>query len=178
MDVTVDSRVCDAASVGARGTLSEMGKKGMESHAIARPGIGRQSRWQTERPKAATKNSNANSRPGIGKQLQWQTERPKPATKNSILNQGLKRHPTNISALRDNLWHRSLSNYDSASSSSSDSSEIVFMLENTPHDWLFPRCSAVVHHGGAGTTAIGLRCGKSTMIVPFFGDQPFWGSSE
>lgn len=52
----------------------------------------------------------------------------------------------------------------------------VFMLENTPHDWLFPRVSAVVHHGGAGTTAIGLKCGKPTMIVPFFGDQPFWGS--
>ena len=52
----------------------------------------------------------------------------------------------------------------------------VFMLENTPHDWLFPRVSAVIHHGGAGTTAIGLKCGKPTMIVPFFGDQPFWGS--
>jgi UDP:flavonoid glycosyltransferase YjiC (YdhE family) len=36
----------------------------------------------------------------------------------------------------------------------------IFMLENTPHDWLFPRVSAVVHHGGAGTTAIGLKCGK------------------
>ena len=54
--------------------------------------------------------------------------------------------------------------------------ENVYMLENTPHDWLFPRVSAVVHHGGAGTTAIGLKCGKPTMIVPFFGDQPFWGA--
>lgn len=52
----------------------------------------------------------------------------------------------------------------------------IFMLENTPHDWLFPKVSAVVHHGGAGTTAIGLKCGKPTMIVPFFGDQPFWGA--
>ena len=50
------------------------------------------------------------------------------------------------------------------------------MLGNTPHDWLFPRVSAVVHHGGAGSTAIGLKCGKPTMIVPFFGDQPFWGA--
>jgi hypothetical protein len=50
----------------------------------------------------------------------------------------------------------------------------VFMLDNTPHDWLFPKVSAVIHHGGAGTTAIGLKCGKPTMIVPFFGDQPFW----
>jgi hypothetical protein len=52
----------------------------------------------------------------------------------------------------------------------------IFMLENTPHDWLFPKVSAVVHHGGAGTTAIGLKCGRPTMIVPFFGDQPFWGA--
>ena len=52
----------------------------------------------------------------------------------------------------------------------------IYMLENTPHDWLFPRVSAVVHHGGAGTTAIGLKCGKPTMIVAFFGDQPFWGA--
>lgn len=52
----------------------------------------------------------------------------------------------------------------------------VMMLGNCPHDWLFPHCSAVVHHGGAGTTAAGIRCGKPTVVVPFFGDQPFWGS--
>ncbi|KAK4503799.1 hypothetical protein PRZ48_004714 [Zasmidium cellare] len=52
----------------------------------------------------------------------------------------------------------------------------IFMLENTPHDWLFPKVRAVVHHGGAGTTAIGLKCAKPTMIVPFFGDQPFWAA--
>jgi UDP:flavonoid glycosyltransferase YjiC (YdhE family) len=52
----------------------------------------------------------------------------------------------------------------------------VFMLENTPHDWLFPQVRACVIHGGAGTTAIALKCGKPTMIVPFFGDQHFWGS--
>ncbi|KAL3421045.1 glycosyltransferase family 28 domain-containing protein [Phlyctema vagabunda] len=54
--------------------------------------------------------------------------------------------------------------------------ENIYMLDNTPHDWLFPRVTAVVHHGGAGTTAIGLKCGKPTMVVPFFGDQQFWGS--
>lgn len=52
----------------------------------------------------------------------------------------------------------------------------IYLLDNTPHDWLFPRVRAVVHHGGAGTTAIGLKCAKPTMIVPFFGDQPFWGA--
>ncbi|OAQ59353.1 UDP-glucose,sterol transferase [Pochonia chlamydosporia 170] len=52
----------------------------------------------------------------------------------------------------------------------------IFMLDNTPHDWLFPKIKGCVHHGGAGTTAIGLKCGLPTMIVPFFGDQYFWGS--
>ncbi|KAG5931259.1 hypothetical protein E4U60_006317 [Claviceps pazoutovae] len=54
--------------------------------------------------------------------------------------------------------------------------ESVFMLGNVPHDWLFERVSAVVHHGGAGTTATGIKAGKPTLVVPFFGDQPFWGA--
>ncbi|GMF13905.1 unnamed protein product [Phytophthora lilii] len=53
----------------------------------------------------------------------------------------------------------------------------VFFLGNCPHDWLMPKVSAVVHHGGAGTTAAGLLAGKPTFIVPFFGDQPFWGQA-
>ncbi|KAI4281366.1 MAG: hypothetical protein L6R35_005668, partial [Caloplaca aegaea] len=52
----------------------------------------------------------------------------------------------------------------------------VFMLGNVPHDWLFKYVSCVVHHGGAGTTAAGIAAGKPTVVVPFFGDQPFWGS--
>lgn len=54
----------------------------------------------------------------------------------------------------------------------------VFILGNIPHDWLFDkeRVSAVVHHGGAGTTAIGLAKGRPTVVVPFFGDQGFWGA--
>lgn len=52
----------------------------------------------------------------------------------------------------------------------------VFMLGNCPHDWLFKNVSCVVHHGGAGTTAAGIALGKPTVIVPFFGDQPFWGA--
>ncbi|KAK3944562.1 glycosyltransferase family 28 domain-containing protein [Diplogelasinospora grovesii] len=57
-----------------------------------------------------------------------------------------------------------------------DVPENIFMLDNTPHDWLFPKVRACVIHGGAGTTAIALKCGKPTMVVPFFGDQYFWGS--
>lgn len=51
----------------------------------------------------------------------------------------------------------------------------VFMIGDCPHDWLFARCRAVCHHGGAGTTSAGLRAGLPTIVVPFFGDQFFWG---
>ncbi|CAF1365553.1 unnamed protein product [Adineta ricciae] len=53
--------------------------------------------------------------------------------------------------------------------------DTVFKIDKISHDWLFPHVSAVCHHGGAGTTAAGLRAGKPTIIVPFFGDQFFWG---
>jgi sterol 3beta-glucosyltransferase len=52
----------------------------------------------------------------------------------------------------------------------------VIEIEGAPHDWLFPRMAAVVHHGGAGTTAEGLRAGKPTAVFPSnLGDQLFWG---
>ncbi len=54
--------------------------------------------------------------------------------------------------------------------------ENIYMIGNCPHDWLFKQVAGVVHHGGAGTTATGLRLGRPTFIIPFFGDQPFWGS--
>jgi len=60
---------------------------------------------------------------------------------------------------------------------SSVPTECVYMIGACPHDWLFEKCAVVCHHGGAGTTATGLRAGKPTIIVPFFGDQPFWGET-
>ncbi|XP_031744209.1 sterol 3-beta-glucosyltransferase UGT80A2 isoform X3 [Cucumis sativus] len=58
---------------------------------------------------------------------------------------------------------------------SAEPKDFLYLLDNCPHDWLFPKCKAVVHHGGAGTTAAGLKAACPTTIVPFFGDQPFWG---
>jgi sterol 3beta-glucosyltransferase len=57
----------------------------------------------------------------------------------------------------------------------SDAPARVHVVESAPHEWLFPRCAAVVHHGGAGTTAAGLRAGCPSVVCPFFGDQYFWG---
>ncbi|KAF3402070.1 Sterol 3-beta-glucosyltransferase UGT80B1 [Penicillium rolfsii] len=54
--------------------------------------------------------------------------------------------------------------------------ENIFYIEDCPHEWLFQHVAAVIHHGGAGTTACGLRNARPTVIIPFFGDQPFWGA--
>ncbi len=55
-------------------------------------------------------------------------------------------------------------------------SDEVFSADALPHDWLFPRVAAIVHHGGAGTTGAALRSGTPSLVVPFTMDQPFWGS--
>ena len=55
------------------------------------------------------------------------------------------------------------------------SDDVFFLAGDCPHEWLFQQVAVVVHHGGGGTTACGLRYGCPTVVVPFFGDQPFWG---
>ena len=52
----------------------------------------------------------------------------------------------------------------------------IFQIRAAPHDWLFKRVDAVVHHGGAGTTGASLRHGLPTVIKPFFGDQFFFAT--
>lgn len=51
----------------------------------------------------------------------------------------------------------------------------IFVLESVPHEWLFPRMAAIVHHGGAGTAGASLRAGVPTIVIPHKSDQPFWG---
>ncbi len=50
----------------------------------------------------------------------------------------------------------------------------LYVAKSIPHSWLFPQVSAVVHHGGAGTTAAAIRAGIPSVIIPFFFDQGFW----
>lgn len=50
----------------------------------------------------------------------------------------------------------------------------VYISGSVAHDWLFPRCSAIVHHGGAGTTGAAVRSGRPMVVCPVFADQPFW----
>ena len=59
--------------------------------------------------------------------------------------------------------------------SAADWPDNVAVVDDVPHEWLFRHVSAVVHHGGAGTTAAGLRAGAPTIIVPHMADQPYWG---
>ena len=56
-----------------------------------------------------------------------------------------------------------------------DVPENIHILKYAPHSWLFPQMAAVVHHGGAGTTAAGFRAGVPTIVVPHNADQPYWG---
>ena len=51
----------------------------------------------------------------------------------------------------------------------------VAFVDDVPHELLFPRTAAVVHHGGAGTTAQALRAGRPQLVLPFTMDQPFFG---
>jgi len=50
----------------------------------------------------------------------------------------------------------------------------IFFVDDVPHNWLFPRMAAVMHHGGAGTTGAGLRAGVPNILTPIGADQFFW----
>ena len=52
----------------------------------------------------------------------------------------------------------------------------LIVIGDMPHDWLFPKMAAVVHHAGGGTSAAGLRAGVPAVTVPHIGDQPFWSA--
>ncbi|RCW28625.1 UDP:flavonoid glycosyltransferase YjiC (YdhE family) [Ciceribacter lividus] len=53
---------------------------------------------------------------------------------------------------------------------------LIHVVQHVPHDWLLPLMAAAIHHGGAGTSIAAARAGIPSIIVPVFGDQPFWAS--
>ncbi|GAK71686.1 putative glycosyltransferase [Agrobacterium rubi TR3 = NBRC 13261] len=57
-----------------------------------------------------------------------------------------------------------------------EASDDIMTIDRAPHDWLFPRMALAVHHGGAGTTNAACRAGIPSVVIPVFGDQPFWAS--
>lgn len=52
----------------------------------------------------------------------------------------------------------------------------VHAIGQVPHDWLLPRCSMAIHHGGSGTTHSTCRAGIPSVVVPFAADQFFWAA--
>ncbi|KAI7873656.1 UDP-Glycosyltransferase/glycogen phosphorylase [Lichtheimia hyalospora FSU 10163] len=88
-------------------------------------------------------------------------------------------HKANVRAIICKGWSSRMKNKhedeDESSAVLNRYPDMIYKIDSIPHDWLFPQIQGVVHHGGAGTTAAGLRAGLPTVIKPFFGDQRFWG---
>ncbi len=87
-------------------------------------------------------------------------------------------HPSIVEKIINVLTKKKIKTVISAHLPTLDPSKLpswIYPLDYAPHDWLFPRVAAVVHHGGVGTLAAGLYAGKPTLIVPFIVDQPYWG---
>jgi UDP:flavonoid glycosyltransferase YjiC (YdhE family) len=55
-----------------------------------------------------------------------------------------------------------------------ETSDQILVVESVPHEWLFPRVAAAVHHGGCGTIGAALKAGVPSIVVPYFFDQPLW----
>ena len=56
-----------------------------------------------------------------------------------------------------------------------DYSRVNLLVEPLPHQWLFPRCSVIMCHGGSGTVSSALMSGIPLIVSPFGFDQFFWG---
>jgi vancomycin aglycone glucosyltransferase len=79
-----------------------------------------------------------------------------------------------VSAVRA-VGHRVILSRGWAGLALTDSQPDCLVIDDVDHQALFPRVAAVIHHGGAGTTASAARAGVPQVIVPMFSDQFYWG---
>jgi len=63
-----------------------------------------------------------------------------------------------------------------AENKGSEQDDSIYLVDRLPHKHVFPRCAAVVHHGGTGTTQSALLGGRPSVVVAHIADQPFWGA--
>jgi sterol 3beta-glucosyltransferase len=110
-------------------------------------------------------------------ELQFFLEREKPpvcVTFGSMVNRDAERIDTIVRESLAKTGNRGIILSGWGGVKSSPSTDLLY-LDSAPHDWLLPRCRLVIHHGGAGTTAAGVRAGIPNIVIPFMADQPFWG---
>lgn len=72
------------------------------------------------------------------------------------------------------LGHRAIVQRGSGLEESDGYGDQVLFVGDVPHELLFPQTVALVHHGGAGTTAQALRASRPQVVLPFTMDQPFF----
>jgi UDP:flavonoid glycosyltransferase YjiC (YdhE family) len=71
------------------------------------------------------------------------------------------------------LIQRGWARFDPAALPNGVMPEALRFTGSLPHAWLFPRAEAVIHHGGVGTTAQAMRCGRPMLVEPYGNDQFF-----
>jgi UDP:flavonoid glycosyltransferase YjiC (YdhE family) len=81
-----------------------------------------------------------------------------------------------ISAACAELGERALIYVGANDTGNTSQSDHVKIAGPMNHAAIFPACRAVVHHGGAGTTATGMRAGVPTLILWVTADQPIWAA--
>lgn len=58
-----------------------------------------------------------------------------------------------------------------------DTPDSIFFTQSIPYDWVLPKATAVIHHGGAGTTHLGVKYACPSLIFPHIIDQYFWNNT-